>query len=385
MTRGNRTTLVLALIGVLPLAACGAPDVKIASTPIPTIAGSTGSFDDIAIDQAGHRLFAADRSDQGVDVFDVTTAHPKYVQTIPMPADPNGLVIAPDAHRLFVGTASGAVVIADIAITSPHLDDVIVTVPTGGTVADLMDFSADRQRLYVSNGADGTVTSIDTVTGQVKAHFNVGYPVAQPRYDPADGMVYVTSPDADALFRINPDDGTLSQTALGGCQPNGLAINPTSNSALIACQSSVMRRDLRRGSSETVSDVSGGDVVSYDARVDRFFVASPRASQSGIVSIFGGDPIAYITTVATEARGKSAAYDEANGIVYTPDERPSKAGIASFKLPPTPPAWLMPLIIVGSFALLFAVVAPLIYLVGRSADPVRRRERIPRTAPEVAP
>jgi hypothetical protein len=131
--------------------------------------------------------------------------------------------------------------------------------------------------------------------------------------------------------------------------------------------------------------VSGGDVVSYDARVDRFFVASPRASQSGIVSIFGGDPIAYITTVATEARGKSAAYDEANGIVYTPDERPSKAGIASFKLPPTPPAWLMPLIIVGSFALLFAVVAPLIYLVGRSADPVRRRERIPRTAPEVAP
>ena len=377
--------MVLAVIGVLPLASCGGSDAKIASAPIPTIAGSTGSFDDIAIDQAGHRLFVADRSDQGVDVFDVTTARPKYVQTIPMPADPNGLAIAPDMHRLFIGTASGSVVIADIAITSPHLDDVIVTVPTGGTVADLMDYSAGRQRLYVSNGADGTVTSIDTVTGQVKAHFNLGYPVAQPRYDPADGRVYVTSPDADALFRINPDDGTLSQTSLGGCRPNGLAINPTSNSALIACQSSVMRRDLRGGSSEMVSDVSGGDVVSYDARVDRFFVASPRASQWGIVSIFGGDPIAYITTVATSVRGKSATYDETNGIVYTPDERPSKAGIASFRLPAAQPAWLLPLITVGPFLLLFVVVAPLIFLVARSADPARRRESVPRTAPKVAP
>jgi len=385
MARGIRATQVVALLGVLALAACGGSDVRIASTPVPTIAGSTGSFDDIAIDQAGHRLFVADRSDQGVDVFDVTTAHPRYVQTIPMPADPNGLAIAPDVHRLFVGTASGSVVIADIAITSPQLDDVILTVPTGGTVADLMDYSADRQRLYVSNGADGTVASIDTVTGQVKAHFNVGYPVAQPRYDSADGMVYVTSRNADALVRINPDDGTLWQTSLGGCLPSGLAINPTSDLALIACQSSVMRLDLRRGSSATVSDVSGGDVVSYDARVDRFFVASPRASQSGIVSIFGGDPIAYVTSVVTDVRGKSAAYDETNAIVYTPDGRPGKAGIASFKLPATPPAWLTPLIIVGSFALLFLVVAPLIYLVGRSADPVRRRERVPRTAPEVAP
>src|SRR5438445_2697868 len=240
--------MVLAVIGVLPLAGCAGSDVKIASAPIPTIAGSTGSFDDVAIDQAGHRLFVADRSDQGVDVFDVTTAHPRYVQTIPMPADPNGLAIAPDVHRLFVGTASGSVVIADIAITSPQLDDVCLTVPTGGTVADLMDYSTDRQRLYVSNGADGTVASIDTVTGQVKAHFNVGYPVAQPRYDSADGMVYVTSRDADALVRINPDDCTLWQTSLGGCRPSGLAINPPADFALIACQSSVVGLDVRRGS-----------------------------------------------------------------------------------------------------------------------------------------
>jgi len=43
--------MVLAVIGVLPLASCGGSDAKIASAPIPTIAGSTGSFDDIAIDQ----------------------------------------------------------------------------------------------------------------------------------------------------------------------------------------------------------------------------------------------------------------------------------------------------------------------------------------------
>ncbi len=373
--------LVLICGGALSLSACGGPDVQITSTPIPTITGTTGSFDDVEIDQTGHRLFIADRTDQGVDVFDISSAHPKFVQTIPMPASPNGLAIAPDLARLFVGTGAGSVVVVDINLSSTRLDDVISEVKTGGTEADLLEYAAARQRLYASNGADGTITSIDPATGEIKAHFNIGHALEQPRFNPTDGMLYVTSPDADALFRIDPGNGSVTSIPLGGCQPTGLAINPTSNTALIACQTFAVSWNLRAGQLDTFGQVAGGDIVSYDASVDRFFVASPVANGTSDIAILGENPIAFVTSVVTGARGKSAAYDETNQVVYSTDGSANKAGITGFHLPATPPAWLGFLMAIGPYAGGLAVLALLIFLVARSADPARRESPAPKPAP----
>ena len=372
--------LVLIGGGTLCLAACGGSGVPVASTPIPTIAGTTGAFDDIEIDQKGHRLFVADRSDQGVDVFDISSAHPKYLQTIPMPSDPNGMAIAADLARLFVATGAGSVEVVDINTSSPRLDDVIAEVKTGVTEADLLEYAAARQRVYVSSGPNGTITSIDPSTGEVKAHFNIGHTLEQPRFNARDGMVYVTSPDADALFRINPGDGSVTSIALGGCQPTGLAINPSSNTALIACQAFVMTWSLSAGKLDTFAQVAGGDIVSYDATVDRFLVASPLANGTSAIGIFGENPTAFITSVVTDARGKSAAYDETNQVVYSTDGRPKKAGITSFHLPAAPPAWLSLLTAIGPYAAGLAVLGLLIFLVGRNADPARREAPAPKPA-----
>lgn len=372
--------LVLIGGGALCLSACGGPDVQITSTPIPTITGTTGSFDDVEIDQAGHRLFIADRTDQGVDVFDISSVRPRYVQTIPMPANPNGLAIAPDLARLFVATGAGSVAVVDINVSSARLNDVISEVKTGGTEADLLEYAAARQRLYASNGPDGTITSIDPATGEIKAHFNIGHTLEQPRFNPTDGMLYVTSPDADALFRIDPGNGSVTNIPLGGCQPTGLAINPTSNTALVACQTFAMSWNLSTGKLDTFGQVAGGDIVSYDATVDRFFVASPQANGTSVIAILGENPIAFITSVVTGARGKSAAYDETNQVVYSTDGRANKAGITSFHLPAVPPAWLGFLMTVGPFAVGLAVLALLIFLVARSADPARRESPAPKPA-----
>jgi DNA-binding beta-propeller fold protein YncE len=244
-------------------------------------------------------------------------------------------------------------------------------VPTGAKKADLLDYGADRHRLYVSNSTDGTITSIDPASGAIKAHFTVGYTLEQPRYDPADGKVYVTSPDANALFRIDPNDGTVTKIPLGGsCQPTGMAINPKTNMALIACTSFVVSWDLRTGAAVTFPQVAGGDVISYDARADRFFVASPKMARVGI---FGGSPIDFISSVATGSQSNSAAYDETNDAVYLPDSRPNT------------PGWLTSLTGAAPYAAVLAVFVVLIFfLVGRSADPVRRRTAVPASAPKGA-
>jgi YVTN family beta-propeller protein len=377
--------LVLMSAGSIALAACGGPEVPISAAPVPALKGQMSGFDNIDVDQAAHRLYLGDRTDKGVDVFDVSSAHAIYLQTIAMPSTPNGLAVAPDLARLFVGLGDGSVAVVD---TTNGL--VIAQVKTGGSGADLLDYGAARQRVYVSNAADGTITSIDTSTNDVKAHFTVGSRLEQPRFNPADSMVYVTSPTADALFQIDPNDGLVkNKYPLGGCQPNGLAINPATNLALIVCKTYVLSWNLKTSKSEKFSQVLGGDIVNYDAKVDRFLVGSPHLTKPSVIGIFGGNPIIYYSSVVTETHGNSAAYDETNRIVYTPDERTKNPGVASFRLPDKPvilPQWLSTLITVGTYVGIFAAFALLFLFVTRSADPARRpapRAREPKT--EVPP
>jgi lactonase family protein with 7-bladed beta-propeller len=374
----RKLLLVLALLLISACAQLDAPAAKIANTPVPGITSQNPSMDAIEIDQAGHRLYAADRSNQGVDVFDISAGSATYLQTIAMPAGPNGLALAPDLSRLFVGVENGSVVFVDIKASSPTFNKVINEVKTGAKSADLLDYSATRHVVYASNGVQGTITSIDASSGEVKGQFKVGFALEQPRFNPADGMLYVTSPDAGALFRLDPNDGTVKKKqTLGGCQPMGLAINPKSNQALISCSKTVLSYDLSHDKSEQFSQQPGGDIVSYDAKVNRFFVGAPFKPSQGAVAIFGGTPIEYITTMVTGAGGKSAAYDEAGDIVYTPDTRPNKAGLASFKMPVGGPGEMPPLSTLIPFGVLLAVIVLFFAIVGRNADPIRRPEPAP--------
>jgi hypothetical protein len=138
-----------------------------------------------------------------------------------------------------------------------------------------------------------------------------------------------------------------------------------------------MSWDLRTGKSHVFNEVVGGDIVSYNAKVDRFFVASPHSTRPSVVGIFGRNPINYVASAVTAGRGNSAAYDERTDVIYTPDTRPGRAGVASFSLSAsqTPLSYLPSL---SLLAVLLAVVALLFYFVGRSADPVRRREPEPK-------
>jgi DNA-binding beta-propeller fold protein YncE len=372
--------------GAALISACGESTVPITSTPIPPAAGKAGSIDVIDIDQDAHLLYAADRSDQGIDVFDVSAPRPKYLQTIPMPASPNGLAIAPDLGRLFAGTASGSVVIVDINTNSTGYGAVVREVKTGGNGVDLLDYGAARHRVYAADAAGGKIISIDSTSGSIMARFALGpIRLEQPRFDPADGMVYVTSPDADALFRIDPSSGVLvDKFTLGGCKPVGLAINPTTNKALMACHKYVLVFDLGSGESLGTFPLGNSDIVSYDSRIDRFFVASlPHAKTPGSVGIFGGNPIDYISSAVTNISGNSAAYDETNKVVYTPDIQANKAGLAVFAMPVPTSGWPA-LLDAWPYAALLVVFGLVFFFIMRSADPIRRPVPAPQPDPKTA-
>lgn len=347
--------------------------MRITNTPLTPASSSAGNFDDLVIDQANHRLYAADR-DRGLDVFDISTPNAKFLQSITLPAAPNGLALAPDLGRLYAGTSDGSVQVLDINPASPTAGKLIAAVQTAGKEVDLLDYSSARHELYASNGPEGTIAIIDTNKNVVSGQVKVGYALEQPRFDLADGMLYVTSPDADALFKIDPATAAIKgKNILGACQPTGLAINSRSNQALIACANWTLGWDLRTGTAQTFNQAAHGDVVRYDSAADRFLVASPGKINTSAVAIFGGSPIAYISSVITGADGKAADYDETNALVYTTDLRPNKVGLAAFQVPDGTPA-LTSLLSLAPLAALLPLIVLVLIIVGRQADPIRRPE-----------
>jgi hypothetical protein len=51
------------------------------------------------IDQAAHLLYVTDRTDNGLDIFDVSTPCAKYVKTIDLGTGSNGVVVAKNVNR----------------------------------------------------------------------------------------------------------------------------------------------------------------------------------------------------------------------------------------------------------------------------------------------
>jgi hypothetical protein len=370
------------LAGSLLLAGCGDTGVQTKGTPIPGLSAKPGNFDDIEIDQAMHRLYVADRTDTGIDVFDVSGPTARFLKTITLPAAPNGLAVAPDLGVLFAGTSAGAVEVVDIVAGK-----VTGEIKTGAQEVDLVDYGEAAQLLFAGTGVDGTLLTIDARSSKVLSTAKIGKPVEQPRYDPADGMVYVSVPELDALVQIDPAHGSIKKTiALGGCIPKGLAINPVSQTAVLACRNSVMAFDLKTAKSQTFDRAADGDVVQYYPSVDRFFVTAAHDAVPSVVGMFGGDPVAYLTSVNINGGGNATAYDVTNDLVYTTDPRQGHAGVMSLKLDGSRPVpfWQTVVSTLLPFLILALIVVPLGLFIARSADPVHRKQRAPKAAPTVA-
>ncbi|TMC38727.1 MAG: hypothetical protein E6J28_05360 [Chloroflexi bacterium] len=360
--------LVAAAGGVLLLSGCTSCQSTVRTAAMPVIAA--GSFDAVEADPTTNRLYLADQTAKGVDVVDISAPTPRFVSTIAMAAAPSGLAIAPQSHRLFASLGSdGGVAVVDTEPRSSNWMQVISTFKVDAAVADLIDYSEQTKNLYV--GTEAGVIVVDTTTERVVRRLTTSAPVEQPRYDAADGMVYVTVPATDSLVQLNPGTGLVTRTyVISKCHPSGLAINPSRQVALLACGGSIALVNLESGAQEVTRVVQGGDLITYDSTADRFVVASPHDTQDSAVGVFAGDG-SFIGSVPATPMAHGAAFDGAHGLVYAP----STAGLMSFAPAACapPPDWLKFLGGLSIFAVPFLVLAsiPVLYVRWRTRQRAR--------------
>jgi len=312
-----------AAAALMTLSGCAGCQSTVGQASLPPIAG--GSFDGVVADQGAHRLYLADRTKSGVDFVDISSPAPRFMGTVDVAASPNGLAVAPELHRLYAGLAGGTLAVIDTETGSPTYMQVIKQISVGSADADLLDYSPTLQRVFVATGSDGQIVAVDAIRNETRERFILYSPVGQPRFDAADGMLYVTTANNDSLVRINPADGARSTISVAGCHPNGLAINPLRQLALTTCRSSVAVVNLRTGAYDVNRVVAGGDIVSYESTADRFVVASPHDAKDSVVGVFYGDGT-YLGSVASDPAAHGAAFDVRHGLIYAP----GVAGLMSF-------------------------------------------------------
>lgn len=316
--------------------------VELTRVLVPDEAVGMKFCDTIDIDQGAHRLYAGDNWAGGVDVFDISKPNAKYLKTIRTRGGFFGIAVAPDLKKVFVGLGAGALGVIDVDPESAKVDTFVARAELGASgAADLIEYVPSHRKVYAGMHSDGFVGVIDAVTYVVAGKIEgLGGDLEQPRYNTADGMLYVASRAANALHKIDPKTDKLVATFEIGdpCNPNGIAIDPTSQQALLVCANKQKPHsviwDLKAHRVASVIDASGGgDGAIYDPTVDRFFGAHSGFTGGPVIGIFGGQPARLLANVPTQRGASWVAYDRTNRLVYAPAIENGKPALISFPLP----------------------------------------------------
>jgi DNA-binding beta-propeller fold protein YncE len=336
---GLLPTLALVLLSTSPAVAQPATPVPLTTTEVPMEAMQLRYMDIMDIDQDAHMLYTGDRWAQGIDVFDVSTPEARYVKTFFLRTGGRGVRWASNIHKVFVGLDDGTLAVIDVDPNSPRANTIVARVAGGSTgPADELDYDSVHHKLYVAHRNEGFVDAFDADNNVlVNTIRGFGPALEQPRFNAADNMMYDVSVTDNALYRIDPVTDELVQTIDIGepCGPSGLAINSTTNQALLGCSGAAAPRgvyfDLATQRVIGRADVvGGGDSAFYDPVADRFFFGT----RDGGVAIYEGSPtIRYLTTVPTSEATNSSTFDWANRMVYAPGVSEGRPVLISFPLP----------------------------------------------------
>jgi DNA-binding beta-propeller fold protein YncE len=322
-----------------------AGSVQISRVVMPADECRTKFTDTLEIDQKAHRLYMGDNWSGGVDVFDISTPTARYVKTIRAKAmRPTfyGLCVAEDLNKLFVAHGTGMVSVIDIDPDSTTADTVLATVDNGGRIqADLIDYDPVHKKVYVANRNEGFITSVDAVKNSIVTKIEgLGGALEQVRFNPADEMVYLVSNSDNVIHQIDPVTDKLVHTFDIGddCNPNGMAINPETNQALLACNNKKRPHtviwDFKTQKVASVFDECGcGDGAVYDPVADRFFFAASGFPSGPVMGIFGGDPVEFEANVPTQSGASWVAFDQTHKLVYAPAIQDGRPALISFPLP----------------------------------------------------
>src|SRR6266849_1022506 len=291
-------------------------------------------------------LYYADRVNHAVLAIDTKTN--SVLGLVPVPkctgSCPSGVLVVTDLQKLVVTDRATTVYIYDLDL--PGSQPAAVTVPTA---IDELDYDPIHQRVYIGNTtAPFFLTGIDLAgdnANTVVASLPLPGSAEQPRFNPVDGLMYLTIPSVGVLV-FDPNGGSagtgslMATWTLSNCSGNGNWIDPVTNTMLVGCNNV--------GGQALISLVDGtvltrfpqantDDVMGFNSGNRRWYSASGGNTNDGgncpatnagnvfpIVGVFQAQPASSATKATivggqcSGRNGSNLAVDPIHNNVYVP-------------------------------------------------------------------
>jgi DNA-binding beta-propeller fold protein YncE len=308
--------------------------LKVPGTPL-------DGYDISFVDQSTNRYYLADRTNKGVDIFDVNSGEmidrlPGFVgqQKSNDTSGPNGVLVI--GNELWAGDGDSTVKIFDL--TTKKL---IQTVSTGGKArVDEMSYDPKAHAVLMANNADdppfATIVSAaaghnilakivfaDATDGIEQSVYDAKtdkfyMSVPELKGDKAKGGVAVIEPAARIVEKILPVEG---------CHPAGLVHGP-GNNLLLGCTAGSTEGGLPAefvvmstdgDIVKVIPGIGAADMVAYNPKLERYYTASrdmPEGPELGVIDARTNTLVQRIAMGGGNPH--SVAVSEANNHVFVP-------------------------------------------------------------------
>jgi hypothetical protein len=288
----SQTLTLLAFSTDMMFAQVASPDAGLVYRGLIPVPGWTTSegVDLSSFNPVTQILYYADRINHAVVAIDTRVNW--VLGWVPVPnctgSCPSGVLAVPDLQKLVVTDRSTTTYIYDLNL--PGTAPVAVTVPAG---IDELDYDPIHQRIYIGNttapyfltGIDLTGPTANTVVASIALP---GAP-EQPRFNPVDGLTYLTVPSVGVL-QIGPDGGAARTGAivntfpLSSCSGNGNWIDPVSNTMVVGCNNVAGQAHVSLVDGSVLArfpQANTDDVMGYNPGNRRWYSASGGNTNNG--------------------------------------------------------------------------------------------------------
>ena len=270
---------------------------------IPT-PGVQGRFDHFGFD-GKNQLFVAALGNNTVEVIDISArvrAH--SIAGIP---NPQGVVYAPDAKKLFAASSKGKLRIYDGANF-----ELLKEIDFHGDV-DNLRYDAATHRVYVGYGEDetGAIGTVDALTNErLTEEYKLGAHPESFQLEVSGPNIYVNLPDLKQIAVINRKSGSIKRWPMKLEHNFPMALDEAGQRLFVATHEPARLAVFDTNSGRSIAElpcVQDADDVYYDAGRKRIYVPGGE----GYISVFQmSDPDHYrlLAKIPSTLGARTAGY-----------------------------------------------------------------------------
>ena len=266
--------------------------------------GVQGRFDHFGFD-GKNQLFVAALGNNTVEVIDISARLRSHTITgIP---NPQGVVYAPDAKKLFVASSKGK-----LRIYGGENFDLVKEIDFHGDV-DNLRYDPATHRVYVGFGEDesGAVGMVDATSNErLPEEYKLGAHPESFQLETAGPNIYVNLPDLKQIAVINRKTGAITRWPMTLEHNFPMALDEADHRLFVATHEPARMAVFNTNSGHTVAEfpcVQDADDVYYDSGRKRIYIPGGE----GYISVFqqtDADHYQLLAKVPSTLGARTAGY-----------------------------------------------------------------------------